>query len=129
MAICAHIGCSENSSELNRKPTDKASFQGTLSNFHVPPNTEETGQVLRHSTWTLITKVRTTLTRGGILRLICRGLLCFLRDMVTPHTDRTAEKRLCFFLLRASSVALRRLLLRLGSPISGRRIPHDPPAL
>lgn len=66
---------------------------------------------------------------GEILRLICRGLLCFLRDMVALHTDGTAEKRLCFLPLRASCVAPRRLLLRLGSPISGRRIPHDPPAL
>lgn len=34
--------------------------------------------------------------KGEGLRLICRGLLCFLRDMVAPHTAGTAERRLCF---------------------------------
>lgn len=74
MAICAHIGlisahigCSQNSWELNRKPADKASFQGTLSNFHVPPRgggDRTTGQVPpRRSTWTRITKVCTRVRR------------------------------------------------------------------
>lgn len=129
--------CSENAdvstTARNRKPLDKASLQGTLANFVSLRTTQKTqGQVLRQSARTPITKVARSGTRvrkGEGLRLICRGLLCFLRDMVAPRSAGTAERRLCFAPLRASAVALRRSLLRLGSPISGRRNPHDPPAL
>lgn len=43
---------------------------------------------------------------GESLRLICRGLLCFLRDMVALHTAGTAEKRLCFLSLSGLLLSL-----------------------
>lgn len=71
------------------------------------------------------------------LRFICRGLLCFRRDMVAlPRAEQSAwqdrwsgREAVWFFGGFSASSLLGRLLVRRGAPSSYRRNPHDSPAL